>query len=49
MKAQRSMKIVTIGVSRWSKRAKPPTSGVSPILGQRIALTCEVGGPFGPV
>ena len=30
---------MTTDVSRWFKRAKPPTSAVRP-----IALTCEVGG-----
>ena len=55
MKTLRSMEDVTTGVSRWFKRADPargvprPTSGVSPIPRPRIALTCEAGGPCGPV
>ncbi len=45
---------VTTDVSRWFKRAQPPTSGVSPMRLREVALTCEVGGrsprprpPFG--
>ena len=56
MKILRSMEEVTTGVSRWLKRADPargvppaPNSGVSPIPRPRIALTCEAGGPWGPV
>src|SRR3954463_6999176 len=41
---------MTTDVSRWFKRAKPPTSVVRPTVPprRRIALTCEVGGPEGP-
>src|SRR5271165_2215302 len=45
---------VTTDVSRWFKRAQPPTSGISPIRLPEVALTCEAGGrsprprpPFG--
>jgi len=47
-------KTVTTDVSRWFKRAQPPTSGVSPMRLREVALTCQVGGrsprprpPFG--